>query len=448
MVLPPGGSNALLRLLTRGDPAVMRAAFACRLVLACVLLSLSAGLAWAENWPQWRGPNNDGVSNETNLPTKWSGTQNIAWTLPMPGMGGSTPVVWGDRIFLTSEDNGDLLLLCVSTSGKELWKRKLGSAKIRARNDEGNGASSTPSTDGKHVWAFVGSGDLACYDFDGKEVWKLDAQKRYGKFNIQFGMHTTPVLYGDRLYLQLIHSGGAWVIALDKATGETLWKVERKSDGKQECEHSYASPVIWHRGKEAYLVTHGNDYAIAHRLDDGKEIWRVGGLNPKDRYNFTLRFVASPVATPELIVVPSAKNGPVVGVKPDAAGMVLAGSTGEQWRRANNTPDVPSPLVHDGLVYLCRENGVLICMDARTGKQFYEERTHSQRHRASPVYADGKIYLTARDGTVSVVKAGPKFELLATNRLPDQVSASPAISHGRIYLRGFKTLYAIGAETK
>jgi outer membrane protein assembly factor BamB len=407
-----------------------------------VLMAVSVP-ARAENWPQWRGPNGDGVSKETNLPTEWSDAKNVAWKLPLPGMGGSTPIVWSDRIFLTSEDGSDLVLVCVSTDGKELWKRKLGSATRKVMNGEGNGASASPSTDGKHIYAFVGSGDLACFDFEGKETWKFNVQDRYGKFKIQFGMHTTPILYEDRLYLQLIHSGGAQVIALDKADGKEIWKVERKSDGHSECEHSYASPVIWHNGKEAYLVTHGNDYAIAHSLKDGSEIWRLGGLNPKEKYNATLRFVASPVATPDLIVVPSAKNGPVVGVKPDAHGNLKAGSDGEQWRRSNNTPDVPSPLVHDGIVYLCRETGVLICLDAKTGKELYQQSIHKQRYRASPVYADGKVYLTARDGTISVVKAGPKFELLATNKLPDQITASPVIANGRIYLRGFETFYAI-----
>jgi outer membrane protein assembly factor BamB len=402
-----------------------------------------AGFARADNWPQWRGPDNDGVSKETNLPTRWSASENVAWSLPMPGMAGSTPIVWGERIFLTSEDGNDLVLLCVSSQGKELWKRKLGAGRFRARSDEGNFTSASPSTDGKHVWVFVGSGDLTCFSLDGQEVWHFNVQERYGKFKIQFGMHSTPVLHGDRLYLQLIHSGSAQVIALDKNSGETVWKVARPSDGVAECEHSYASPCVWHNGDKAYLITHGNDYAVAHSLEDGKEIWRVGDLNPKDRYNPTLRFVASPVATPELIVVPSAKNGPVVGVKPSATGMIRAGDAQEQWRRTNNTPDVPSPLVHDGLVYLCRENGMLMCLDAKTGEQFYAENTHRNRHRASPVYADGKIYLTARDGTFSVVKAGPKFELLATNRLKDDFSASPVIANGRIYLRGFKTLFAI-----
>jgi outer membrane protein assembly factor BamB len=420
------------------------------LLAACLVLSLAAAApVWpalrAGNWPQWRGPTYDGVSQETNLPTEWSPMKNVVWTLRMPGMGSATPAVWGERIFLTSQDGRDLVLLCVSTAGKELWRHRLGTGDRKARGDEGNMASASPSTDGAHVWAFVGTGELVCCDCDGKEVWKIDLQERYGKFDIQFGMHSTPLLHGDRLYLQLIHSGGAWVIALDKTTGKEVWKVERKSDGRAECEHSYASPCLWQSGKEAYLITHGNDYAIAHRLEDGSEIWRVGDLNPKDHYNPTLRFVASPVAVQDLIVVPSAKNGPVVGVKPHAGGMIRTGDTGEVWRMAHNTPDVPSPLVHDGLVYLCRENGVLICLDARTGKVHYEHRTHDTRHRASPVYADGKIYLTARDGVVTVVKAGPTFEVLATNRLPDQMTASPTIANGRIYLRGWETLYAIGS---
>ncbi len=440
---PPAGVATTFFLL-RGDPTVSHSRVLCSLLCIFVLTLVPAGFVRAENWPQWRGPNGDGISTETNLPARWSATENVAWSLPLPGMGGSTPIVWGERIFLTSADEkDDLWLLCLNTAGKELWRRKLGNVRFRTFGNEGNGASASPSTDGKHVWVYVGSGDFACFDFDGKEIWKFNAQERYGKFKIQFGMHTTPVLYGDRLYLQLLHSGGAWVISIDKNTGETVWKVERKSDGVAECEHSYASPCIWHNGDKAYLVTHGCDYAIAHRLENGEELWRLGDLNPKNRYNRTLRFVASPVAAADLIVVPTAKNGPVVGVKPSASGMIRSGSPGEQWRRAKNTPDVPSPLVHDGLVYLCREDGTLICLDAKTGEQLYMESLHKQRYRASPVYADGKIYLTARDGVISVVKAGPKFELLAVNHMNDEISASPVIANGRIYLRGFKALYAI-----
>jgi outer membrane protein assembly factor BamB len=418
-------------------------------LLVVLTLVLLAGTTPAENWPQWRGPNNDGISNEKGLPSEWSETKNIAWKLAMPGMGGSTPAVWGDRLFLTSQDGDKTVALCVSTAGKELWRRDLGGAGRKARFDEGNGASASPSTDGKHVFFFVGTGELAAFDLAGKEAWRFNTQDRYGRFRIQFGMHTTPVLYRDRLYFQLIHSGGGWVVCVDKATGKDVWKVERKSDGTDENEHSYASAFLWTNGKKAYLVCHGNDYTTAHSLEDGKEIWRLGDLNPPSSYNRTLRFVASPVCTPDLIVVPTAKRGPVVGVKPDATGMITAGSKFEQWRMRFGTPDVSCPLVHNGLVYLCGEGGGqrgLTCLDAKTGEQIYQRRTHQHRHRASPVYADGKIYLTARDGVFTVVSAGREGKVLAENKLSDQTSASPAISGGRIYLRGFKYLWAIEAK--
>ena len=260
--------------------------------------------------------------------------------LEMPGMGGSTPAVWEKHIFLTSQDGDNLVLVCASTDGKQLWKRQLGTNRP-IRGDEGNGASPSPSTDGKHVFVFVGSGQLACFDFDGNEVWKFNAQDRYGRFQTQHGMHTTPLLYQDRLYMQLIHSGGAWVIALDPTTGKQVWKVPRKSDGYAENEHSYASPCLWYRGADAYLITHGNDYAIAHRLTDGSEIWRVGELNPKSNYRPDLRFVASPVATPDLIVIPTAKSGAVVGIRPDATGLIMPGSTGELWRLGATAPTSP-----------------------------------------------------------------------------------------------------------
>lgn len=418
------------------------------LLVLVLVVALRVGPVWADNWPQWRGPLNDGVSKETGVPTEWSENQNIAWKFDLPGKGSSTPVVWGNHIFLTCANKAnDLLLLCISTTGKELWSHPIGKATgPMGRGDEGNGASATPTTDGTHVWAFVGSGELACFDFLGHEIWKTDLQKTYGRFKIQFGMHSTPVLDGDRLYLQLIHSGGNYVVALDKKTGKEVWKIDRKSDGRAENEHSYASPTIWRRGSEGYLITHGNDYAIAHSLQDGSEIWRVAELNPKARYNETLRFVASPLATPDLIIIPSAKNGPVVAIKPEARGLVLPSNPAELWRMPSNTPDVPSPLLHQGLVYLCREQSPLICVDASTGKILYEKRLHNGIYRGSPIIADGKIYCVCRDGTVTVVRAGKTFEKLAENKLLDQIAASPAIADGRIYLRGYNALYAIGKK--
>ncbi len=416
----------------------------CRIIFV-VCLFLAAAQAYADNWPNWRGPNQDGISQEKNLPTSWSDTKNVLWKLPLPGKGSSTPIIWGDRMFMTSGENSDLVLLCVSTDGKLLWKQKVATAvRTVIKKDEANEASPSPTTDGKHVFVFVGSGDMACYDFDGKQVWNFDAQKRYGKFLIQHGIHVTPILHEDRLYLNLIHNNGHWVVALDKATGKEIWKVDRKSDAEGESREAYSSPVLWKNGNELNLVVLGADYTTGHRLSDGKEVWRLGDINPKAKYSTALRIIATPVATSDQLFVPTARGGIFISLKQGAAGSIKAGGTHEAWRVGKGSPDVPSPLIHDGIAYLMRENGLLIVLDAKTGKELYEHRLNSERYRASPVYADGKIYLTSRDsGAFTVIKAGPTYQFLATNRLDDVFTASPAIANGRIYLRGFRALYAI-----
>ncbi|PQO48199.1 PQQ-binding-like beta-propeller repeat protein [Blastopirellula marina] len=408
-----------------------------------VLVALFASPVAAENWPSWRGPENQGISSETNVPVEWGPEKNIAWRLPLPGAAGSTPVVWGDNIFLTSIAGDDLVLLCIDTKGKEKWRRKLGSGNRNVRGDEGNSAAPSPSTDGKHVWVFFSNGSLACFDFDGKEIWQFDVQERYGKFDIQFGLTSTPVLHGDKLYLQLIHSGGAKVVALDKATGKEAWAVARPSDARMECEHSYASPIVYDGEEAKFLLTHGADYSIAYDLETGEELWRVGGLHPPGRYDVTLRFVSSPVAKDGMVVVPSAKRGITVAVKTTSKGDITEKRDNYFWT-FEITPDVPSPLIVGDYVYLCRENGNLVVLEKETGKELYEERTNRNRHRASPVYANGKIYLTDRDGLVTVVEEGPEFKILAQNDLGEPIAASPVFSNGRIYLRTFDALWAIG----
>ena len=223
----------------------MTRAFVCTWAL---IFGLAHGFLLAEQWPQWRGPANDGHSAETNLPVEWSPTKNVAWKLELPGPAGSTPVIWDDRIFLTSSDaEGRLLLMAVSRAGKELWRTTVSEGNRNVRGDEGNSASASPVTDGKHVWTFFANGIFACYTVEGKEVWKFDVQDRYGKLNIQFGMTSSPVLDNGVLYQQLIHGEGnaatreACVIALDAATGKEIWKVDRPSDAHSENEHSYAS---------------------------------------------------------------------------------------------------------------------------------------------------------------------------------------------------------------
>jgi outer membrane protein assembly factor BamB len=423
-----------------------------RCATLAIALSIS-GAVFAENWPGWRGPAGNGISSEKNLPVEWSPTQNVAWKLALPGSAGASPVVWGDRIFLTSvNEAGDLLLIAVDTNGKQVWQKAVSSGNKTARGDEGNSASPSPVTDGQHVWAFMGDGTLACYSMSGDEIWKTNLQDRYGKFSIQFGMSSTPVLEDGVLYFQLIHGEGnpktreACVVALDGASGKEVWKVDRPSDAEAENEHSYASAMMYHDGATKLLLTHGADFIVAHDLKDGHEVWRCGGLNRRDdpslRYDPTLRFVASPVSVPGLIIAPSAKGHPIIAIKGDGKGDITNEADKHLWAW-KKTPDVPTPVIVDDLVYLCMENGNLTVLEAKTGKEVYTQATHRMRHRASPVYGDGKLYLTARDGKVHVIQAGREFKVLAVNDLEEDQSSSPAISNGTIYMRTFQHLWAI-----
>ncbi|MFM9963013.1 MAG: PQQ-binding-like beta-propeller repeat protein [Planctomycetaceae bacterium] len=418
--------------------------------VAMVIFVAVSDVVRSENWPQWRGPKNNGISNETNTPSKWSKTENVAWRLPMPGPGGATPAVWGERIFLTSveKSSGDLLLLCVGTDGKENWRKVMATGNKDVRGDEGNSASNSPSTDGEHVWAMMTTGVIGCWTVEGQEVWKFNLQDRYGKFDIAFGMTATPVLDGDRLYVQLIHGEGnaktreAIVVSLDKKTGSEVWKRDRPSDAIGECEHSYASPMMYDDGKAKFLLTHGADYIVAHDLKDGHELWRCGNLNVKTKYDKTLRFVASPATGNGIIVVPTAKGAPVLAIKPDGKGDITNTTAAHLWKHSK-TPDVPSPLIHGGLVYLCMADGQIHLLDEQTGEQVYLNRARNDRYRGSPVYADGKVYLTARGGIVTVIKAGREFEVIAENDVGEAISASPVFANGTMYLRSFDSLWAI-----
>jgi outer membrane protein assembly factor BamB len=204
---------------------------------------------------------------------------------------------------------------------------------------------------------------------------------------------------------------------------------------------------LWHEGKEKCLVILGNDYATAHRLTDGSEIWRVGGFNPnaQGKYITSHRIISSPAAEGDILVIPTCRDLDIFAMKPGATGALKPANPAELWRKPKGAPDVPTPLVHDGIVYLCGEFGMLRCWDGTSGNEYYSKQLHKIRYRASPVLADGKVYLTSRDGYFTVVKEGRKLEQLAENHLPDEFTASPAISGGRIYLRGFEYLYAIQA---
>ena len=425
----------------------------------CSLALLHVALARADNWPQWRGVNSDGISSEKNVPTKWSKSEKIVWRTPMPGQAGATPCIWGDRIYATSAEGNDLVLLCLSTvDGKILWKQKVGEGNQDARAGEGNSASPSPSTDGQHVWVFFGTGAIACYAKDGTEVWKFNVSDRFGKLDIQFGMTSTPVLDGDGLYLQLIHgrmqrgdqSRTGKVVKLEKLTGKTVWEVDRVTDAQFECKHSYASPFVYDDKKSKFLVVHGADCTTGHDLASGKEIWRFGMLNGPTPLNskpndITFRFVASPCVDPKsnTIIIPTAKEGPVIAIRAsELQGDSSAKKSAVVWN-SPRTPDVSIPVVVDGLVYMLQKDGKLQCVELATGKELYLNRTHTGQYRTSPLYADGHLYFGSNDGHFIVVKAGKDFEIVSTIDMGEAITASAIVSNGTLYIRSYEALYAI-----
>lgn len=421
------------------------------MVLCFSLLAWGAATAvsHADDWPQWRGGDFRSVSNEADLPVEFNKEKNLKWRLEMPGSAGSSPVIAGENVFVTTVDGDEMFLICVGIDGKQKWKRKFDGRNQDSR-DAANSASASPSTDGEHVWAMMGNGALACYTIGGELVWKKDLQEVYGEFDIQFGMSSTPLLDKGHLYLALIHgnmrdgttTSVGQVICLDAKTGKEKWMQLRKTDAVSENKHSYASPTIYRSGDIEMLVTHGADYAIGHSLEDGKELWRQGGFNLKgDSYNPFLRLVASPVCGDGIIILPTAKKGPVVAVDPSS---VSGNSPVVKWRMPRGTPDVATPLIYQGVVYLAGERGELTCVNAETGEEFCRERVFADKHRSTPVGADGKIYVVDRVGTVFVLKAGKQVEILAKNQLGEETTASPAIANGKIFIRTFDALYCFG----
>ena len=428
--------------------------------LPLVLLSFflnwgTAELVAQQIWPQWRNSDFSSVG-DADVPTEFGTEKNMLWRVPLPGGGGASPVVAADRVFVTSAiGKQQSTLICVSTSGEELWQHKY-EQKIKMRGDGATPASPSPVTDGKHVWAMMASGELKCFTVDGGLVWEKDIQKEYGKFEIMFGYSSTPVLHEGKLYLMVIDgdmratpalTSEGQLICLDAKTGTQQWVHTRSTNASQECLHSYASPTIYRDGDRTLLLIQGADYLTAHDLDSGDELWRCGGMNPKGRsYNQTFRLVASPAVGDGRIVVPTAKNGPILCLKSDGKNDVTDDKSVNLWRLPKGTPDVSTPVVHDGIVYLVAKKGIFSALDLADGKLLYRERLLADKHRSTPVVAGDKVIVAGRDGTVVVVKAGKRFEVLAENKLGEDTTASPAIANNVLFIRTAKALYAFGTE--
>ncbi|MFN2493911.1 MAG: PQQ-binding-like beta-propeller repeat protein [Pyrinomonadaceae bacterium] len=411
---------------------------------AVFLAVLSVAVAHAGNWPQWRGPALNGTSPETNLPLRWTAEENISWKLQMPGWSGSTPIIWRDRIFLNVAEGHDLYLWSVNkTKGVVIWKKLLGSGNVKMRKQ--NMSSPSPVTDGNNVYVMTGTGILKGFDFNGNELWSRDIQSDYGEFGLNWGYASSPLLWKNALYIQVLHGmktdDPSYVMRVDSKTGKTVWKVERHTNAIRESPDSYTTPALLRYGKTTELVITGADCVTGHDLATGKELWRANGLNPDNDPSY--RIVASPVISNEMVYAPT-RVRPLLALKAGGRGDVTTSHV--VWSTLNG-PDVPTPVTDGKYFYIVNDRGIMWCLDAKTGAEIYsQQRIKPGTYSASPVLADGKIYITNEDGLTTVVKAGPKFEVLSENPLNDYCLSSPAISDGQIFIRTATSLFCIGKK--
>ncbi|MGD0093595.1 MAG: PQQ-binding-like beta-propeller repeat protein [Planctomycetota bacterium] len=405
------------------------------LAVLAMMAAIAPSRVRAENWPGWRGPRGDGTSLETNVPTTWSAVDNIVWKTPIPGAGHSSPIVWEDRVFLTTAIPAakDRVLLCLDRkTGRTLWQKTVINAPLESKQPENSYASSTPATDGEKVYVtFLEKNTVvvAAYDLAGEQKWI----SRPGRYDSPHGFCHSPVLWDDKVLLACCGNSLGFVAALSRADGKTVWCVESKKPVM-----SFCVPFVKEMAGRTQMIVPGNSVVTSYDPQDGKELWSADG--PSKEY------VPSPIYLAKADAVLVASSWPariLMAVKPDGQGNVTASKV--VWKTKDGAPYVPSPVAAGDYVFTASwEPKSLVCYDAATGNTLWKQEGVGTHH-ASPVTANGLVYFINDDGVTTVLKPGPKFELAAKNPIGEKTYAPPAISQGQIFLRTFSTLFCIGA---
>jgi len=416
-----------------------------------VLFFFVAGLIRAENWPGWRGPSGDGVSAGKGIPTKWSSTENIAWKIAVPGEGHSSPIVWGDKVFLTSSltEKNKRILLCIDRlSGQTVWQRDVVQSPPETIHRLNSRASGTPATDGKQVYVTfmraegdeviapnVGSERLitpgkiivAAFDLDGNKKWKTNV----GDFVSAHGFNTCPVLFEDLLILNGDHDGDAYLVALDRQSGRQRWRTRRENKTR-----SYVTPIIREIDGITQMILSGSLCIASYDPRNGKRHWIVDGP--------TEQFVASMVYDGKYVFATGGyPERHTLAIRPGGKGNVT--DTHIAWRTTRGAAYVPSPIISGRYLLMVADSGIASCFEARTGKRHWMERLPGG-HSPSPVSADGLVYFVSDRGVTTIIRPSETFAVIAKNELGEPVSASPAISQGQIFLRTHQHLYCIGSK--
>lgn len=436
------------------------------LSLALIAVAVCADSTVDTNWPQWRGPLASGYAPKArNLPIKWSETENIVWKVKTPSWSASTPVIWGDMVYLLSAEAGFVnptydtkkLSRAPEKSSDKIFllalNRKNGTEKWRTEVDNGNelhrkqnSSSPSPITDGKHIWVMTGHLRLSCYSMDGKQLWKRDLVADYGQVGLNHGYASTPLLDGDRLYVQVVHGykseNPSYTAAFDKVTGKTIWKHLRPAPGELESKDNYGTPQMAIVKGKKELIVFGGDIATGQDPDTGVELWRLGGFNPPAfKMN---RTISSLLVVGDIIIVGGNRGRPYIAFKAGGRGDVTGKI--EIWNN-NLGPDVPTPATDGKLLYVLNDKGFYNLLELATGKAIYEgQRIEPGAYSSSPLLADGKLYAINEDGTTSVVKAGTQFEVLGVNKLDGYTLASPVAAGEHLFIRTGEAIYCIGKK--
>ncbi|WP_162668633.1 PQQ-binding-like beta-propeller repeat protein [Gemmata massiliana] len=407
-----------------------------RLLLVLALI-LAPGLTLrAADWPVWRGPKGDGIVTDVAIPTKWSATENVVWKVDVPGTGHSSPVVSNGRVFLTSFESSttDRLLLCFDRKdGNLLWKQSVLSAAAEKMHKNNTPASSTPASDGTHVWVtFLDAGKVAvaCYSFAGKQVWL----KSFDGFDSVHGFCGTPVLFGDLVIVNGDSDGDAFVTALDKTTGATKWKINRPNRVR-----SFSVPLFVEVRGKTQLVLAGSKSVAAFEPTTGKQLWIADSTTDK--------FVATVAFTEGLVFATgTSPNNTLVALDPTGTGNVTKSHT--RWSDTKVASYVPSPLAFGKHLFVLSDSGIATLLEAKTGKKLWSERLGSRLHHASPLLINDLIYCLADDGTTYILKPDEEYELVTKNALGEECHATPAVSDGQLFIRSATSLWCIGSKAR
>ncbi|MEZ6016466.1 MAG: PQQ-binding-like beta-propeller repeat protein [Planctomycetota bacterium] len=453
------------------------------------LMVLSLG-APAQDWSNWRGPARNGASTTESAPLRWSASENIVWRVALPAWGGATPIVHGDRVFVTTPsatpeaadaaapnelgepggrtDSGrrggrgrgqgggrdpggdDMLLLCIARAdGRVLWRTKLDSG--NALHRKGNHASPSPVADDARVYTVTGNGTVSAHTLEGEHVWHHNLQTDYGGFGLMWGYASSPVLHDGQLIVQVLHGNNtddpSYLVAYDAATGALRWRVERETDAPRESPDAYTTPLVRGTADGAQVIVTGGDYVTGHDPATGAELWRLGGLNPQKAPNY--RIVASALCVPDpagdWVVVPT-RVRPLTAFRLGPDGQPIEAPIAWQWNE-RGAPDVPSPTTDGTHLFMVDDGGMVTCLDVRTGAALWgPERTLEGTVSASPTLANGMLYVTNEEGVTVVLRAGPTFERIAVNELDGSYTLStPVAADGHLYVRTGEALYCIGA---